>query len=235
MRTDVRPVPRGLIFDFDGTLVKSSIDFPAMREAILDVIDLYGLPEGIIDRSAPSSSNIIEAWNHLSSVLNDDGVIDFEARIEKASRKVEMLHVEETSEVPGTSMTLLNLRSRGYRTGILTRGCRIYVEAALRASKVPFAPESIVCRDDHRLIDAKPNPIALKRAAERIGLGIDECIYIGDHGMDHDCAVSAGMSFIGVLSGHNDRERWKGREIERIIDDITDLPSLLDAQDGSER
>jgi phosphoglycolate phosphatase-like HAD superfamily hydrolase len=112
----------------------------------------------------------------------------------------------------------------------LTRGCRTYVEAALRASKIPFAPETIVCRDDHRLIDAKPNPIALKRAAERIGLGVDESIYIGDHWMDHDCAVSARMPFIGVLSGHNDRERWKGRDIERIIDDITELPSLLNVQ-----
>jgi phosphoglycolate phosphatase-like HAD superfamily hydrolase len=53
--------------------------------------------------------------------------------------------------------------------------------------------------------------------------------------MDHDCAVSAGMAFIGVLSGHNDRERWKGRDIELIINDITELPSLLDVQEGSER
>lgn len=235
MRTDGRPRTRGLIFDFDGTLVRSSIDFPAMREAILDVIDLYGLPGGIIDRKAPSSSNIIEAWNHLSNILDDDGMIDFEARIESASSKVEMLRVGETIEVPGTSRTLSYLRARGYRTGILTRGCRTYVEAALRASKVSFAPDSIVCRDDHRLIDAKPNPIALMRAADLIGLNVGECIYIGDHWMDHDCAVSAGMQFIGVLSGHNDRERWKGREIELIIKDITELPSLLESQDGSER
>lgn len=235
MRADGRSRPRGLIFDFDGTLVRSSIDFPAMREAILDVIDMYGLPDGIIDRKAPSSNNIIDAWNHLSTILDDDGMLDFEARIENASRKVEMLHVEETAEVPGTSTTLFELRSKGYRTGILTRGCRTYVEAALRASKIPFAPETIVCRDDHRLIDAKPNPIALKRAAGLIGLGVDECIYIGDHWMDHDCAVSARMPFIGVLSGHNDRERWKGKEMVFMIDDITELPALLIAQEGSER
>jgi hypothetical protein len=88
-----------------------------MREAILDVIDLYGLPDGIIDREAPSSSNIIDAWNHLSAILDDDGMLDFEARIENASRKVEMLHVEETAEVPGTSITLLDLRSKGTGPG----------------------------------------------------------------------------------------------------------------------
>jgi phosphoglycolate phosphatase len=199
-----------------------------MREAILDVIDLYGLPDGIVSSKESAANNIISAWNHLSGILDDGGLLDFETRIEIASSEVEMRHVDETKEVPGTSRALQKLRSRGYRTGILTRGCRRYVEAALRASDISFDREYIVSRDDHRLIEAKPNPIALRRAADLIGLRTDECIYIGDHWMDHDCAVSAGMPFIGVLSGHNDRERWKGREIETIVDNIAEIAACLD-------
>jgi HAD superfamily hydrolase (TIGR01549 family) len=208
-------------------LVKSTIDFAAMREAVLDVIDLYGLPSRIIDPKASSSISINAAWKHLSTILDEDGLLDFEIRIENASSEVEMWYVGETTEVPGTTTALLDLRSKGYRTGILTRGSREYVEAALNVSKIPFASEHIVCRDDHRLLEAKPNPIALFRAARLLGLEPDDCIYVGDHWMDHDCAISAGMPFIGVLSGHNDRERWNGNEQTMIVNNISELANMI--------
>jgi HAD superfamily hydrolase (TIGR01549 family) len=228
MTPEKNPGLRGVIFDFDGTLVNSTIDFVSMKSAVLAVIEMYGLPKGVIDPNAPSADIIIAAWKYMSTVLDKKGLIEFERKIERASSDVEILNVERTTEVPGTTKAIRVLREKGYRTGILTRGSRRYVEAALILSGIPFEQELVVCRDDYSLIEAKPNPIALKRAANRIGLAIEECVYVGDHWMDQDCANSAGMPFIGVLSGHNDRERWKGRNLKMMVDDVAKIVDVID-------
>ena len=33
-----------VVFDFDGTLAKLNIDFPLMRQTVLDLISSYGVP-----------------------------------------------------------------------------------------------------------------------------------------------------------------------------------------------
>lgn len=228
MTQERMPGLRGVIFDFDGTLVNSTIDFVSMRKAVLAVIEPYDVPDGIIDQNASLARNMIAAWQHLSTVLDEEDLLEFERRIEHASCEIEMSSVEKTTEVPGATKALLALRAKGYRTSILTRGSRRYVEAALTVSGIPFERDLMVCHDDYSLVEAKPNPIALRRAANLIGLEPRDCVYVGDHWMDQDCADSAGMLFIGVLSGHNDRERWQGRNLKMMLDDITKLVDVVD-------
>jgi hypothetical protein len=39
-----KPILRAVIFDLDGTLVSCPYDFAGMRQAVLDVARLFGLP-----------------------------------------------------------------------------------------------------------------------------------------------------------------------------------------------
>lgn len=227
------PKIKGVIFDFDGTLVRSTIDFESMRRAVLDVICSYDIPKGMIGPDMSSTTSIVVAWKYLSSVLEDDELLRFEKKVEKASIDVELRDVEKTCEVPGTSKALIGLRENGYLTSILTRGSRDYVERALKISNIPFDPIDMVCRDDHRIMEAKPNPISLTRAADLIGLKVSDCVYVGDHAIDYECARAASVPFIGVLSGHNDRDRWSGMDVPYIVENVSEVALVLERMNNS--
>ncbi|QLH74149.1 MAG: HAD family hydrolase [Methanomassiliicoccales archaeon] len=218
---------KGIVFDFDGTLVESTIDYAAMRDSILRVISDYGVPQSLVSRNKSSADNIIVALNYLSKLLSHDELIEFEHDIDRESIKIELSEVEKTRPVKGACEAIDMLRDRGIRTGILTRGSREYVEKGLNIAGFKFDKRSIVCRNDHRLNEAKPNPLSMIRAANAIKTPIDKCAYVGDHIMDLRCAKGAGVIFIGVLSGYNDLERWKGSMVDALLNSVAELPAAL--------
>ena len=92
-----------------------------------------------------------------------------------------------------------------------------------------------VCRDDYPLEEAKPNPLAMRRVAAKLGLDAVDCLYVGDHPMDLECARASGAGFVAVTTGSTDRERWSQSGCRMIIDSVADLPSVLErVRDGSD-
>lgn len=217
----------GLIFDLDGTLIKSTIDFALMRELMADLLQRYDLPSDIVDPKDTMSGSISRAWVHLSARSSRTTLLQFATEVDKTWNQVEMRCVDGTTEVPGARSALRRLREEGCPLGLLTRSSRRYTMAALKASGLEGLVQAMVCRDDHDLIDAKPNPIALHRAADLLGIRTERCVYVGDHHMDLECAVAAGSGFIAVLTGSNDEERWSMYHPEIVLNSVEELPALF--------
>ncbi len=74
------------------------------------------------------------------------------------------------------------------------------------------------------LAEKKPHPLPLQVAAERIGIAIADCVYVGDDERDIQSARAAGMPSIAALWGyrqvHEDPALW-------LADVMVDLPALL--------
>ena len=141
--------------------------------------------------------------------------------------ETEMLGVSGTRTVPGAETAIEALVNEGYTVSILTRGSRRYTNAALNAADLARFFPNQVCRDDYPENEAKPNPISMSRAAGTMGLSKEQCLLVGDHLMDLECARSAGSGFIGVLSGSTDKDAWKRMGDVRVIQDVSWLPELL--------
>jgi HAD superfamily hydrolase (TIGR01549 family) len=217
----------GLIFDLDGTLIRSRIDFVLMRQLMTELLQRYDLPPGTVDPKDTMTGSIIRAWSHLSAQSSEATTHQFAREVDQTWNQVEMVAVEGTTEVPGARSTLGRLRRAGYPLGILTRSSRRYTMAALESSGLDDLIDAMVCRDDHDMIEAKPNPIAMHRAAALIRVRTERCVYIGDHHMDLECAAAAGSAFIAVLSGSHDEERWRSYHPDVIINSVAELPSML--------
>jgi len=213
---------RGVIFDLDGTLIRSTIDF--MRG--------HDLPPELLDPKGSMSYNVLIALGHLERRLDQEGLNGLLRRIEEASTEVEMMGVERTQVFPGVPEMLASLKGEGYSLGLLTRGSRRYAERALQVAGLDDVFPVIACRDDHDLREAKPNPVALVRVAGRMGLEPKECVFVGDHHIDQDCADAAGAFFVGVLSGSNDLERWSAKRPSLLLRSVAELPSALPACKG---
>lgn len=223
--------PNGLkavIFDMDGTLIRTTIDFRKMNQGIAETLLQHGLPRDILDPSGKVNESIVRAYSYFKIHSQDGWAEALEKDLNRVSLEVEMARVEESREVPGTADALSYLGSKGIRTAVLTRGSRAYTERALRAAGLDDRFEVIMCRDDHPLTEAKPNPLALRRVYEALGLGAGECLFVGDHDTDLLCAQGAGSPFAAVLTGTFTSDMWERLSPDVIMDSVAELPGLLE-------
>lgn len=221
---------KAVIFDLDGTLIRSTIDFREMNRAVAETLLKHGLPRDILDPNGRVNESIVRAYSYFK-VHNQEGWIDgLERDLNRVSSEVEMALVDQTRAVPGTFDTLTHLDERNMPTAILTRGSRSYTMHALRASGLDGRFHTVICRDDFPLTEAKPNPIALHRVFEQLALQNHQCLFIGDHETDYLCAQGAGTPFAAVLTGSHGQEVWGRLRPELIMNSIADLPGFLEGR-----
>ncbi len=218
----------GLVFDLDGTLIHSTIDFLLMRNRTFERMKEAGVPNRVLEDTESIAYNLSASFRYLSEVKSAEAARSLCSDVSKIMSEIEMLKVSQTQAVMGADKTIHHLIGKGYSVAVLTRGSRRYTEAALLASGLAKYFQYSVCRDDHPDDEAKPNPISMTRTASKLGVTKENCLLVGDHAMDLECARAAGTGFIGVLSGATDRTTWKKLGNIMIIPDITYLPDLLD-------
>jgi phosphoglycolate phosphatase-like HAD superfamily hydrolase len=226
MDSDIGDI-RGLVFDLDGTLVHSTIDFFLMRTLTFERMRASCINENILDQKKSLANNLQACLDYLSINGSEEAAVSLLSDAGNIMNEIEMRDVGKTVAVPRVSEAICQLKDDGYAMAVLTRGSRRYTEAALRAAGLSELFEKRVCRDDYPDDEAKPNPISLSRAAGKLGMTNEECLLVGDHMMDMECARSAGSGFIGVLSGATDRPTWSSLGVVKIIPDVSFLPEFL--------
>jgi phosphoglycolate phosphatase-like HAD superfamily hydrolase len=218
---------RGLVFDLDGTLVHSTIDFPLMRRLTFERMCQADVPEDILDEQKSITNNLNACYQYLIDKGCENAARSMVSEAGRIMNEIEMRNVRYTLAVSKASEAICRLIDDGYVMAVLTRGSRDYTEAALLAAGLSGYFEKSICRDDYSDEEAKPNPISMTRAARKICMTNEECLLVGDHMMDLECALSAGSDFVGVLSGATDMPTWTSLGVARIIPDISYLPGLL--------
>jgi phosphoglycolate phosphatase len=203
---------RAVLFDLDGTLVHTRIDFARMRQAILDEVALAGLhPEefrtldilAIIDaarRRIPDSAAFLE-------------------RAEAALVRIEIAACDGAEAAEGAAETLRWLRERGLRVGIVTRNCPQAVERVLR--EFPLPHEALLTRADTPRV--KPDPLHLRLALDRLGARPEESLMVGDHMMDVAGGKAAGMRTLGVLTPDRPPDYFRQAAPDGVIRALPEL------------
>lgn len=186
-----------------------------------------GIPKGKLDLTKSIAHNLNASVGFLNGQGKGKEALTMYSEAGSTMSEIEMRKVSETRAIPGTDKAVSYLQENAYSIAILTRGSRRYTEAALDASGLAHDFPYLVCRDDYPDDEAKPNPISMSRASEKMRLRKEECLLVGDHTMDLECARSAGSGFVGVLSGATDLATWMKNEDVIIIPDVSYLPSLL--------
>ena len=207
MRID--PRYKAVCFDMDGTLLDTKVDYQKMSDLIFDEMVAIGVPEDVIDRREGYKFNIESGVNYMASVGRLDEVYAIGDKIAKVARDTEMERVDEAKPFPKADLLLKKIHEMGLKTGLLTRGCREYAEAAVKICHVDDLLDGIVARDDYPESEAKPSPIAMEHMAEKLGVKPSEILYFGDHMFDYQCARDAGSGFVAVLTGTFTEDDWK--------------------------
>lgn len=160
------------IFDMDGTLVDSRLNFDLMREEL-------GFPEGV-----PLLEHIESIRDHT-----DDKTIE---------HFFEVIHRHEyegamASELmPGVREFLSYLEQQGVKTAVLTRN-------SLEVTKITFDKwnlrfTEVLSRDC--VENPKPHPEGLLKICDSLAARPAESVYMGDFLFDLEAAHNAGMKAI---------------------------------------
>jgi phosphoglycolate phosphatase len=181
---------QGFLFDLDGTLVQTPIDFKGMKRGVLDLAAAAGLdPESLTQYDILGI--IAQAERELAGAALPE---PFRERAEALLIRYEIEAASVAEELPGAVKTLTELKRQGKRVAIVTRNSRIGAETALRRAPLPH--DLLLTRND--VPKTKPDPEHLLEAARRIGLEPEACAMVGDHPMDMQAGRAAGMFCIAV-------------------------------------
>jgi HAD superfamily hydrolase (TIGR01509 family) len=163
---------RGVIFDLDGTLVNSALDFDAMRR------------EMSIEGSLP----LLEALAAMPAHRAE--------RCWEILQQHERLGAARAVTYPGVHAFLEALAARGLARAVVTRNSRATTLSLL--ARLGLALDPVICRED---APVKPDPAAIHQICARWQVPPQQCVVIGDFRFDIEAARRAGAHAVLFAGG----------------------------------
>lgn len=209
---------RAVVFDFDGTLAETNIDFGKMRERIYALVREWGLWE----EGMGENRWVLEVIEAAKAKLTDETQRqEFDQQAAQALVDVEMETCATAAPYAGVAEALQRLKRAGIKIGIVTRNCRACVEQLVERHPLPH--DVCLTRDDVEVV--KPHPTHLLEALRALGVGPEAAAMVGDHRSDVQCAVAAGCRGIGVYLTGTSAEVF---DEAGAVGSYPDVPTLVD-------
>lgn len=208
------PALRGVLFDWDGTLLNS---YGADSAAYLAMFRALKIPWGLAELEANYSPNWYRVYRAAKIPRGKWGVADKLWRTTYAKQTPRLL--------PG-ARRVLSLLSRQHALGLVTSGDRDRVHRQLRDFRLLEHFAARVCSGDTRL--RKPHPAPLRLALRHMELRPMETVYVGDSPEDLEMARRAGVrAAIAVLGPFPTERRLRAAKPDLLLHSIEELPAAL--------
>ena len=213
---------KAVLFDLDGTLVNSLEDLAVSANFALQI---YGYPihetekykyfigDGLLklvertlpeeDRSKDNINKLFQTvWKHYSEN-----------------------YVVNTVAYNGIAELLAELKQKGYKLAVVTNKPH---EMAVNIVKALLGDVfDMICGklDNY---PPKPDPALTLKTMNDLGVNPDECVFVGDSGIDAANAVNAGCIGIGVLWGFRTKEELLHSGADYIVNNPFEILEILD-------
>jgi phosphoglycolate phosphatase-like HAD superfamily hydrolase len=214
-----------VVFDLDGTLVESHINYEKMGEKIRDLLIEMGMKTHIEDRRKAYMVIRQGAQSLIEYGLPPDNLQTTLIRLDEVMNSIELEALPSMLLKPNAVETLTELQEIGYRLGIATRSHGAYASHALRKFNLTSYFHGVIGRDETP--HPKPDPRHLLSTIELIKAKPETTLYIGDTTTDLTTSIAAKVDFIGYWRD----DMWAKRLIEggcnKIIKDLYELVELV--------
>jgi HAD superfamily hydrolase (TIGR01549 family) len=189
---------RGLIFDLDGTLADSQLDFDAIRR----------------EMELPPGQPILETLLQLEAA--------------RAERCRAILHRHEwdgatrATRLPGVAELFSILSARGLKRAVATRNSRQITDATL--AKLQLAFDISLTRDDGPV---KPDPWPVLHVCQQWQCSPAEVVVIGDYRFDVESGRAAGCRTV-LLIHRGDPQTYPNTELaDLVLSSLAEYTTLL--------
>ena len=133
--------------------------------------------------------------------------------VDEAYRRFFVTHLDAVRTNEEALPALAELRAKGIRLAVATNTNRPLAERILKLAGLTDAVDALVGADEAGA--GKPDPAVVRLAAERVGVPLAECLFVGDSKYDEAAALAAPVRFVGYRYGAGAR-----------IESLGELPAL---------
>ena len=208
-----------LVFDFDGTLARPSLDFALMKARVTELARPY-------PGARPECGGLpaLELVVRRAASMDEASAAKYRAAAHAAIREMEARAAASTSLFGFVRPALARLRARGVAPAVITRNTRDSVLAvfpeALEVLEALFAREDVPA--------VKPDPGHLLAALRKAGAAPGQAMMVGDHPSDVLTARRAGTLAGAVASGGTPREELALSRPDYLARDAGELLERLE-------
>lgn len=196
---------RGVVFDLDGVLIDTSRVWHRVVEDTAARLECPRVP-----------------WEVFHPTFGQGTAADCAQFFEGAPVEVVdriyherfLARLEEVERIDGAIEMLETLGERGICRAVATNTMRDLADALVE--RAGLAPRLDAVASASEVPEAKPAPDVVLLAAERLGLGPNEILYVGDAVYDAEAAAAAGIRFVGFR-----------REGDFRVERLREIPALL--------
>jgi len=215
---------KAVVFDLDGTLVESHIDYEKMGGQIRDLLVEMGMREQIEDRRKAYAIIRGGAETLLEYGLPDEKLEITLKRLDEVMNNIELEALPTMQLKPNAVETLKKLQENNFKLGIATRSHGEYAVKALNKFNITGYFHGIIGRDETEY--PKPDPRHLLATIMMINSTPEETLYIGDTTTDLTTSLAAKVDFVGYWRDDEWAKRLMDGGCTRIIKDLYDLVEL---------
>lgn len=196
---------KAAIFDLDGTLLDTVEDIAVSMNHILENAgypihnnELYKQFIGngmrnLVQRSLPKDKQDYGNTEQCYTAM----------KTEYSKR-----WAKKTKPYPGITETLKALTERGLKLAVLSNKPDEFTKTMIKHLLPSSTFEVVYGERPH--IPKKPDPTSALEITKILGVKAEECLFLGDSGVDMQTATSAGMYAVGVL--------WGFRKAEELLE-----------------
>jgi phosphoglycolate phosphatase len=204
---------RGVLFDWDGTLIDS---YHADSSAYLGLFEQLEVPWGLAELNAHYSPDWYAVYRAAGIAKHRWDEADGIWRANYAKHKPKLI---------SGARRVLGQLARRYKLGLVTSGDRDRVSRQLREYQFANHFRTRICGGD--LKEKKPHPAPLLAALKKMRLQAGESVYVGDTPQDMEMSRAAGVLAIGVLGPFPTEKQLRAAKPEFVLESLEELPKLL--------
>jgi predicted PurR-regulated permease PerM/phosphoglycolate phosphatase-like HAD superfamily hydrolase len=217
-----RPI-RAILFDLDGTLIETddvAVERLARRLGILERV----LPVATRKKTARwllmSSESSVNGLITLLDRLHLDGLL---FKLDAALHRWRGIRPPDRFVAVAGTPAMLNALAARYPLGIVTSRGRAESQAFLAQHGLTDIISVLISRDDSPHL--KPHPLPIRLAAKQLAVPPEQCVMVGDTGVDVRAAKAAGALAVGVLCGFGEPDDLEAADL--VLDSTAQVADWL--------
>ncbi len=217
---------KAIVFDLDGTITKLDLPLELMRNDAKRFYISEGLPSDLLEPADGISSSTAKAKDYFLSKgmsLKEWDILQQE--LDVLMSKHETKSAKDVNLMPGALECIEHIRSLGVRTSVLTNNSRFAMDIILK--QVPLEKYFEIIQTRHESPSPKPYPDGLVHLVDRMGVALNEAIYVGDAVIDGVAASRANIEFWGVATGETTAEQLFSVGASEVVSSLSELPLIV--------
>jgi len=213
---------KAVLFDLDGTLLDTAVDFTAVLNAMLSERELAPQSYDEVRKRVSDGARAVVSLGFQQQ----EGDVGFQTLLDEfLDRYLAQLAVS-TTLFPGMSEVLTHIEAHGMKWGIVTNKPARFTEPLLIAMGLAQRCATAICPD--HVTNRKPHPEPIYLACKEIDCLPAHTIYVGDHRRDIDAGRNASMRTVacayGYISAGDSAESWGA---DYLVSQALDLIPLI--------